>query len=144
MVFRRLRALFTVDAGEYMLSICSETALRELSSPGKSGALFYISHDDRFLIKTMRRSEMKTFLAMLPRYFEHAQGNPHMLITKFYGLYRIKLKGKGSKQSRKARSGTVRCCGFGERIFVDCASVLRRPCQGADWRARCALHERPP
>lgn len=101
MVFRKLRTLFVVDPGEYMLSICGEQALRELSSPGKSGALFYISHDDRFLIKTMRRNEMRTLLAMLPQYYEHVQNNPHTLVTKFYGLYRIKLHSKHAKKNRK-------------------------------------------
>jgi 1-phosphatidylinositol-4-phosphate 5-kinase len=101
MVFRKLRALFFVDPGEYMLSICGEQALRELSSPGKSGALFYISHDDRFLIKTMRKNEMKTLVAMLPQYYEHVQNNPHTLLTKFYGLYRIKLHTRQGKKSRK-------------------------------------------
>eukprot|EP00892_Ulva_mutabilis_P006728 jgi/Ulvmu1/4427/UM002_0152.1 len=103
MVFRKLRTLFVVDPGEYMLSICGEQALRELSSPGKSGALFYISHDDRFLIKTMRRNEMRTFLAMLPQYYDHVQNNPHTLVTKFYGLYRIKLHSRHAKKNRKIR-----------------------------------------
>jgi 1-phosphatidylinositol-4-phosphate 5-kinase len=81
-----------------MLSICGEQALRELSSPGKSGALFYISYDDRFLIKTMRRNEMKTFLKMLPDYYQHIQSNPHTLLTKFYGLYRIKMRSKAGRK----------------------------------------------
>ena len=98
--FRKLRALFVVDPGEYMLSICGEQALRELSSPGKSGALFYISHDDRFLIKTMRRNEMQTFLRMLPAYYEHVATNPHTLLTKFYGLYRIQMRGKAGRKVR--------------------------------------------
>jgi 1-phosphatidylinositol-4-phosphate 5-kinase len=75
-------------------------ALRELSSPGKSGALFYISHDDRFLIKTMRKNEMQTFLRMLPAYFTHAQNNPHMLLTKFYGLHRIQMNGRKGRKAR--------------------------------------------
>jgi len=29
--------------------------LRELPSPGKSGSVFFLSHDDRFIIKTMRK-----------------------------------------------------------------------------------------
>lgn len=109
MVFRKLRTLFVVDPGEYMLSICGEQALRELSSPGKSGALFYISHDDRFLIKTMRRNEMRTLLAMLPQYYEHVQNNPHTLVTKFYGLYRIKLHSRHAKKNRKVCDLHHRC-----------------------------------
>ncbi|KVH94981.1 MORN motif-containing protein [Cynara cardunculus var. scolymus] len=47
LVFRTLRMLFKVDAAEYMLSICGNDALRELSSPGKSGSFFYLTYDDR-------------------------------------------------------------------------------------------------
>ena len=36
--------------------ICTgDQALRELPSPGKSGSVFFLSHDDRFIIKTMRK-----------------------------------------------------------------------------------------
>ncbi|CAA2952354.1 phosphatidylinositol 4-phosphate 5-kinase 6-like [Olea europaea subsp. europaea] len=38
---RTLRMLFKVDPADYMLSICDDDALRELSSPGKSGSFFY-------------------------------------------------------------------------------------------------------
>jgi 1-phosphatidylinositol-4-phosphate 5-kinase len=33
-------------------------ALRELSSPGKSGSVFFLSQDGRFIVKTMRKAEM--------------------------------------------------------------------------------------
>lgn len=56
---RNLREMFKLDAADYMMSICGDDGLRELSSPGKSGSIFYISHDDRFFIKTLRRSELK-------------------------------------------------------------------------------------
>ena len=32
-----------------------DQALRELPSPGKSGSVFFLSHDDKYVIKTMRR-----------------------------------------------------------------------------------------
>nr|GEY95765.1 phosphatidylinositol 4-phosphate 5-kinase 8-like isoform X1 [Tanacetum cinerariifolium] len=59
MVFRNLREMFKLDAADYMMSICGDDGLRELSSPGKSGSLFYLSHDDRFVIKTLRTTELK-------------------------------------------------------------------------------------
>lgn len=58
-VNRHLRKLFSVDAADYMLTICGSDALRELSSPGKSGSFFYLSQDDRFMIKTVKKSEVK-------------------------------------------------------------------------------------
>ncbi|MBA0846125.1 hypothetical protein Goarm_022786 [Gossypium armourianum] len=36
MVFRNLREMFKIDAADYMISICGNDVLRELSSPGKS------------------------------------------------------------------------------------------------------------
>ncbi|CAA2973395.1 phosphatidylinositol 4-phosphate 5-kinase 9-like [Olea europaea subsp. europaea] len=53
MVFRNLREMFKIDAADYMMSICGNDALRELSSPGKSGSVFFLSQDDRFMIKTL-------------------------------------------------------------------------------------------
>ncbi|CAK7357034.1 unnamed protein product [Dovyalis caffra] len=56
---RNLREMFKLDAAEYMMSICGDDGLRELSSPGKSGSIFYLSHDDRFVIKTLKKFELK-------------------------------------------------------------------------------------
>ena len=58
-VVRNLRELFGIDPAEYMLAICGSDALRELSSPGKSGSNFYLTQDDRFIIKTLKKSEVK-------------------------------------------------------------------------------------
>ncbi|CAI5528202.1 unnamed protein product [Closterium sp. Naga37s-1] len=89
--FRALRAMFGIDPGDYMVSLCGDDALRELSSPGKSGSVFFLSHDDRFLIKTMRSAELQVLLRMLPAYYRHVKHNPHTLLTKFFGLHAIKI-----------------------------------------------------
>ncbi|XP_071715364.1 phosphatidylinositol 4-phosphate 5-kinase 8-like [Rutidosis leptorrhynchoides] len=93
MVFRNLREMFKLDAAEYMMSICGDDGLRELSSPGKSGSIFYLSHDDRFVIKTLRRAELKVLLKMLPSYYDHVKMYDNTLITKFFGLHEITLRG---------------------------------------------------
>ncbi|CAN1275975.1 Phosphatidylinositol 4-phosphate 5-kinase 9 [Linum perenne] len=90
MVFRNLREMFKIDAADYMISICGNDALRELSSPGKSGSIFFLSQDDRFMIKTLRKSEVKVLLDMLPDYHNHVRRYENTLITKFFGLHRIK------------------------------------------------------
>lgn len=46
-VCRKLRDMFGIDAGDYMLSLCSDAALRLLNTPGKSGAFFFLSCDDK-------------------------------------------------------------------------------------------------
>ncbi|KAG6517526.1 phosphatidylinositol 4-phosphate 5-kinase 9-like [Zingiber officinale] len=90
MVFRNLREMFKIDAADYMMSICGNDALRELSSPGKSGSIFFLSQDDRFMIKTLRKSEVKVLLRMLPNYYHHVRTYDNTLITKFFGLHRVK------------------------------------------------------
>ncbi|CAN6460639.1 unnamed protein product [Victoria cruziana] len=89
MVFRNLREMFKIDAADYMMSICGSDALRELSSPGKSGSVFFLSQDDRFIIKTLRKSEVQVLLRMLPDYHHHVHRYDNTLITKFFGLHRI-------------------------------------------------------
>ncbi|KAM0916098.1 hypothetical protein ACQ4PT_010395 [Festuca glaucescens] len=90
MVFRNLREMFKIDTADYMISICGSDALRELSSPGKSGSIFLLSQDDRFMIKTLRKSEVQVLLRMLPHYYRHVRTYENTLITKFFGLHRVK------------------------------------------------------
>lgn len=51
--------MFKLDAAEYMMSICGDSGLRDITSPGKSGSIFFLSQDDRFVIKTLKKSELK-------------------------------------------------------------------------------------
>ena len=36
-------------------SVVGDQVLRELPSPGKSGSVFFVSYDERYMIKTMRK-----------------------------------------------------------------------------------------
>ncbi|KAL2503523.1 Phosphatidylinositol 4-phosphate 5-kinase 1 [Abeliophyllum distichum] len=92
-VFRHLRELFQVDPADYMLAICGNDALRELSSPGKSGSFFYLTQDDRFMIKTVKKSEVKVLIKMLPSYHQHVCRYENSLVTKFYGVHCVKPVG---------------------------------------------------
>ncbi|KAL2317762.1 hypothetical protein Fmac_031638 [Flemingia macrophylla] len=89
-VFRHLRKLFQVDPADYMLAICGDDALRELSSPGKSGSIFYLTQDDRFMIKTVKKSEVKVLIRMLRSYHQHVSRYENSLVTKFFGVHCVK------------------------------------------------------
>ncbi|XP_037431908.1 phosphatidylinositol 4-phosphate 5-kinase 2-like isoform X1 [Triticum dicoccoides] len=93
MVFRHMRKLFAVDPADYMLAICGDDALRELSSPGKSGSFFYLTQDERFMIKTVKKSEVKLLIRMLPSYHKHVKQYKNSLITRFYGVHSVKPYG---------------------------------------------------
>lgn len=91
-VFRHLREdIFHLDPADYLLSLTARYILSELGSPGKSGSFFYFSRDYRFIIKTIRHSEHKFLLSILRRYFDFVKDNPHTLLSRFYGLHRVKL-----------------------------------------------------
>ncbi|KAI3857935.1 hypothetical protein MKW98_011201 [Papaver atlanticum] len=109
LVFRTLRKLFRVDPADYMLSICGNDALRELSSPGKSGSFFYLTNDDRYMIKTMKKSEVKVLIRMLPAYYNHVRAFENTLVTKFFGLHCVKLTGATQKKVRFVIMGNLFC-----------------------------------
>ncbi|GAB4861382.1 Phosphatidylinositol 4-phosphate 5-kinase 1 [Ancistrocladus abbreviatus] len=90
MVFRHLRELFQIDPADYMMAICGNDALRELSSPGKSGSCFYLTQDDRFMIKTVKKCEVKVLIRMLPSYYQHVCRYENSLVTRFYGVHCVK------------------------------------------------------
>ncbi|KAL9268922.1 Phosphatidylinositol 4-phosphate 5-kinase 1-like protein [Drosera capensis] len=93
MVFRHLRELFQIDPADYMMAICGSDALRELSSPGKSGSCFYLTQDDRFMIKTVKKSEVKVLVRMLKSYYQHMCRYENSLVTRFYGVHCVKPVG---------------------------------------------------
>lgn len=91
-VFRELREdHFHLDPADYLLSLTAQYILSELGSPGKSGSFFYFSRDYRFIIKTIRHAEHKFLRSILKRYHAHVRANPHTLLSRFYGLHRVKL-----------------------------------------------------
>jgi hypothetical protein len=91
-IFRELRdEHFHLDPADYLLSLTAKYILSELGSPGKSGSFFYFSRDYRFIIKTIHHSEHKFLRRILKDYHEHVKSNPHTLLSRFYGLHRVKL-----------------------------------------------------
>lgn len=91
-VFRDLRdEHFHLDPADYLLSLTAKYILSELGSPGKSGSFFYYSRDYRFIIKTISHSEHNFLRSILKDYHEHVRANPHTLLSRFYGLHRVKM-----------------------------------------------------
>nr|ADN34178.1 45 PIP kinase [Cucumis melo subsp. melo] len=64
-VFRNILELEKIDYADYMLSVCGDETLREVSSPGRIGNVIFLSNDDRFVIKTLRKSEVKVYFAVM-------------------------------------------------------------------------------
>jgi 1-phosphatidylinositol-4-phosphate 5-kinase len=50
------------------MSLCNEPLL-ELSNPGASGSLFYVTLDNQFIIKTVDHKEADFLQKLLPGYY---------------------------------------------------------------------------
>lgn len=61
--------------------------LRQLSNPGASGSLFWLSHDDEFIIKTVQKGESRFLRKLLPAYYLNVHQNKCTLLPKFFGHY---------------------------------------------------------
>jgi 1-phosphatidylinositol-4-phosphate 5-kinase len=87
--FQRLRSLFGIDNADYLVSLTGGPALRELASPGASGCIFFLSSDDRFMIKSVRKEEMELLLGLIKRYHAHVAAQPNTFLVRFLGVHRI-------------------------------------------------------
>eukprot|EP00877_Chromochloris_zofingiensis_P010004 jgi/Chrzof1/5257/Cz15g19070.t1 len=100
MMFRKLREVSNVLASDYIQQLCSDQSLRLLNSPGKSGAVFFLSADDKFLVKTIRTAEYELLRQLLPKYYAHMARYSDSLLVKFYGLHSICSPSAGGRKVR--------------------------------------------
>lgn len=49
--------------------------MKELSNPGASGSIFYLTEDDEFIVKTVQHNEAEFLQKLLPGYFMVSSGN---------------------------------------------------------------------
>ncbi|KAM6920217.1 phosphatidylinositol 4-phosphate 5-kinase type-1 gamma-like [Lycodopsis pacificus] len=91
--FRYFRELFGIRPDDYLYSICNEPLI-ELTNPGASGSIFYVTRDDEFIIKTLQHKEAEFLQKLLPGYYMNLNQNPRTLLPKFFGLYCVQCGGK--------------------------------------------------
>uniref|UniRef100_A0A8C2KMW5 1-phosphatidylinositol 3-phosphate 5-kinase n=1 Tax=Cyprinus carpio TaxID=7962 RepID=A0A8C2KMW5_CYPCA len=72
---------------------------------GKSGAVFYATEDDRFILKQMPRLEVQSFLDFAPHYFTYITGSVQQkrptALAKILGVYRIGYKNSQNNTEKK-------------------------------------------
>ncbi|CAI8017431.1 Phosphatidylinositol 4-phosphate 5-kinase type-1 alpha [Geodia barretti] len=103
--FRFFREAFGIIAEEYLLAMCAHP-MREISNPGASGSLFYLSADDAFIIKTVQKKEAHFLQKLLPGYYLCGTVNIRIVVMnnllpstlKYHEKYDL----KGSTYKRKA------------------------------------------
>jgi len=99
--------LYGISSNKYLKSIGPEniigsmitgniTTLKEQCSTGKSGSFFYYTPDSRYMLKTISHAEFLRLKSILKQYYTHMVNYPQTMITRFYGLHKIKYnKEKG-------------------------------------------------
>lgn len=90
-VFAYLRRMAGINEFDFLISVCGNANFIEFISNAKSGQFFFYSSDGRYMIKTMTNAESKFLRRILPEYFKHCCENPNTMITRFFGMYRVKL-----------------------------------------------------
>ncbi|NXN97522.1 FYV1 kinase, partial [Rhinopomastus cyanomelas] len=97
---------------EVILGSTEEDFIRSLSHSmpwqargGKSGAAFYVTEDDRFILKQMPRLEVQSFLDFAPHYFTYiinaVQQKKPTALAKILGVYRIGYKNSQNNTEKK-------------------------------------------
>lgn len=66
------------------------SSLTEQISAGKSGSFFYYTPDSKYMLKTISHAEFNRLKEILNQYYEHMVKYPQTLITRFFGLHKIK------------------------------------------------------
>eukprot|EP00968_Pinguiococcus_pyrenoidosus_P022758 scaffold3350_cov268-Pinguiococcus_pyrenoidosus.AAC.25 len=100
LVFRAIRELSNIEDDSYMLSVCGNRNFIEFIPNSKSGQFFFYSHDGKYMIKTQTSEENKFLRRILPHYYAHLRSNPDSLMTRFYGMHRVKMYHLRRKVSR--------------------------------------------
>ena len=94
-VFSNLRIMSEIKESQWKESfdvIQNKDSISKIaSSEGKSSSLFFFTHDNKYIIKTIPERELKTFLnGFLKNYYEHNIENTNTLLVKIYGLFTFK------------------------------------------------------
>ncbi|XP_031225704.1 phosphatidylinositol 4-phosphate 5-kinase-like protein 1 isoform X3 [Mastomys coucha] len=95
--FARLRQSIGLTEEDYQATLGPGDPYLQFFSTSKSKASFFLTHDQRFFVKTQRRQEVQVLLANLPRYVQHLQQHPHSLLARLLGVYSLRVA-RGKKK----------------------------------------------
>jgi 1-phosphatidylinositol-4-phosphate 5-kinase len=70
-------------------------------SAGKSGSLFFYTADNLLMLKTISHNEYVHFKKIMKDYYNHMLAYPHTMITRFFGMHKIKFSYSGLKPAKR-------------------------------------------
>ncbi|XP_053417340.1 phosphatidylinositol 4-phosphate 5-kinase-like protein 1 [Nycticebus coucang] len=91
--FAWLRRSLGLAEEDYQAALGPGGSYLQFLSTSKSKAIFFLSHDQRFFLKTQRRREVQALLTHLPRYLQHLQRHPHSLLARLLGVHSLRVAG---------------------------------------------------
>ena len=59
---------------------------------GRSGSFFFFSHDQKFVVKTMTKTELNLVKKMTPRYAKYLERHPDSLLSKILGIFTVQAE----------------------------------------------------
>lgn len=89
--FFDIRKMYGIRQKDFEKSVIKKHLTGGGLGPGKSGMLFFYSQDNKYIVKTCTRKEIKFLRKILRSYHEYIKNNKHTLITRFYGIFKIKM-----------------------------------------------------
>ena len=105
-IFHQLRGFFGISEPKYLHSILESGPFVSFQSNSKGaarvGGVFFFTRDGTYLIKTIKRDEVGSFLKILTRYHNFMKENGRRsLLTRFCGMYEIEMPTSDSKSRRE-------------------------------------------
>jgi 1-phosphatidylinositol-4-phosphate 5-kinase len=78
--------------------------------------VFFLSADDKLLVKTIRKAEFDLLRRLLPAYYSHMLAHPNSLLVRVYGLYSITSASSGGRKvGSKFAAAALLCPASGAR-----------------------------
>lgn len=127
--FRYFRDLFGIAPDDFLMSFCT-ASLRELSNPGASGSIFYLTEDDEFIMKTVQHKEGEFLQKLLPGYYMNLNQNPRTLLPKFFGLYCYQCNSKN-----------IRLCAMNNLLPSDITMHQKYDLKGSTYKRKASKEE---
>ncbi len=104
--FTKLRTRFGISEEQFISSLTKSGPNISFQSNSKGaarvGGFFFFTRDGAFMVKTIKKAEIKAILEMLPKYYKFMKSNARRsLLTRFCGLYSIKLGYAGDSRKEE-------------------------------------------
>ncbi|CBY40801.1 unnamed protein product [Oikopleura dioica] len=89
--FQYFRNALGISDEDYISTIAKDK-LKVMGNPAKSGALMWTTSDNQYVFKTVSKAQSKFLKQMLLGYYMTLHQHPNTFLTKFYGLYTLRMR----------------------------------------------------